>query len=592
MISHPRRRPRPAVTARFAPNLTVSALSILILTGYAVPFSVHAQIPSTPRPVIEEQRQQERERAMREQQERTVDARLPREAVPVEQRLPDNEAPCFRIDRVVLSGERSDAFQWALDAIAGPQGDDSPIGRCLGTEGVNIVLTRVQQAVMARGFVTTRVLAGSQDLTQGELALTLIPGRIAAIRFDGESTPTSLRTAIPARVGDLLNLRAIEQGLENLKRVPSAEADIQIEPSKAPDAQPGDSDLVVKYAQTRRLRASLSLDDSGTEATGRYQAGATLSVDNPFGWNDLFYVNASHSIDGHWFSNPDKGTAGQIAHYSVPYGDWLFSTTASRNDYHQNIAGAFQDYEYSGESSNAEVSVSRLLYRDQHRKTIASMRGFRRSSHNYVDDTEIEVQRRVVGGWELGLTHREFLGAATLDGNLVYRRGTGAFGAMPAPEEPFGEGTSRMRIITADLGLNLPFQLGDQRLRYSGLWRAQWNRTPLTPQDMFSIGGRFTVRGFDGESSLMGDRGWLVRNDLGLVLGASGAELYVGIDYGQVGGLYAEQLIGRRLAGGVVGLRGEYQGLSYDLFVGAPISKPEGFRTASVTAGFSLNFNF
>ncbi len=59
------------------------------------------------------------------------------------------------IDRVVLSGERSDAFQWPLDAIGGPQGDDSPVGRCLGTEGVNIVLTRVQQAVIERGFVTT-----------------------------------------------------------------------------------------------------------------------------------------------------------------------------------------------------------------------------------------------------------------------------------------------------------------------------------------------------------------------------------------------------------------------------------------------------
>ncbi|MDL9998619.1 ShlB/FhaC/HecB family hemolysin secretion/activation protein [Variovorax sp. J22P240] len=587
-----RRWARPTVAAHRAPKISASILSPLLLTGLAASFAAHAQIASTPRPVIEEQRQQERERALREQQERTVDARVPRQAAAESQRLPDDETPCFRIDRVVLSGERSDAFQWALDAIAGPQGDDSPVGRCLGTEGVNIVLTRVQQAVIAAGYVTSRVLAGSQDLTKGELTLTLIPGRIAAIRFDGEGTPTSLRTAIPARVGDLLNLRDIEQGLENLKRVPTAEADIQIEPSNAVNAQPGDSDLVVKYAQSRHLRSSLSIDDSGTESTGLYQAGVTVSVDNPFGLNDLFYVNATHSIDGHWFTNPDKSTGGQIVHYSVPYGDWLFSTTASQNDYHQNVAGYFQNYVYAGESSNAGASVSRLLYRDQHRKTIASVRAFRRSSHNYIDDTEIEVQRRVVGGWELGLNHREFIGPATLDGNLVYRRGTGAFGSIPAPEEPFGEGTSRMRIITADLGVNLPFELNGQTLRYSGLWRAQWNRTPLTPQDMFSIGGRFTVRGFDGELTLSGDRGWLVRNDIGLALGASGAELYAGIDYGEVGGLFVDQLIGSHLAGGVIGLRGVFQGLNYDMFVGAPINKPEGFRTASVTAGFNLNFSF
>src|SRR5262249_26154982 len=152
-----------------------------------------------PRPLVEEQRQQERERAVREQNERAVDARLQSPSPVAAQRLPVNETPCLRIDRILLDGERSGEFQWALDAIAGPQGDDSPMGRCLGTEAVNIVLSRVQQSVIERGFVTTRVLAGSQDLTQGTLTITLVPGRIAAIRFDGGSVPTSLHTAIPVQ---------------------------------------------------------------------------------------------------------------------------------------------------------------------------------------------------------------------------------------------------------------------------------------------------------------------------------------------------------------------------------------------------------
>ena len=65
---------------------------------------------------------------------------------------------------------------------------------------------------------------------------------------------------------------------------------------------------------------------------------------------------------------------------------------------------------------------------------------------------------RRTGGWELGLNHREYLGASTLDMNLAYRRGTGAFRAMPAPEEDFGEGTSRMQVITADAQWLIPFQ--------------------------------------------------------------------------------------------------------------------------------------
>ncbi|WP_423739714.1 ShlB/FhaC/HecB family hemolysin secretion/activation protein [Cupriavidus basilensis] len=61
-----------------------------------------------------------------------------------------------------------------------------------------------------------------------------------------------------------------------------------------------------------------------------------------------------------------------------------------------------------------------------------------RQSNNYIDDTEIEVQRAAPAAGSWGLTHREYFGASTLDATLAYRRGTGAFGAMAAPEEGCG----------------------------------------------------------------------------------------------------------------------------------------------------------
>ena len=573
-------------------NLLVAAMATCPLWALA------QQTPTTPQPFVEQQRQQERERALREQNERTVDQRLQAAPPAPVARIPESEAPCFRIDRVLLVGEQSEAFQWAVSDLSGPEGNDSPLGRCLGTAGVNVVLARAQQAAIARGFVTTRVLAAPQDLSTGTLTLSLVPGRIAAIRLTPDSSSTLLgssallATAIPARVGDLLNLRDIEQGLENLKRAPTAEADIQIEPSTAPDARPGDSDLVVKYVQAKKWRVTLSLDDSGTQATGRYQAGASLSLDNPFGLNDLFYVSANHSINNHFLSEPSYGTEGQTVHYSLPFGYWMLGLTASNSQYHQRVAGLNQDYVYAGKTNNAEVKLSRLIYRDQHRKTTLALKGFRRESRNFVDDTEVEVQHRVVGGWELGLNHKEFIGDATLEGTLAYKHGTGGFGAIAAPEEQFGEGTSRLRLYTADVSLNAPFKLGEQKLRYSGLVRAQWNRTPLMSQDRFAIGGRYTVRGFDGETSLMGERGWLIRNDVGWAMGQSGAELYVGADYGHVGGRSTADLLGRSLAGAVIGVRGPWSKLSYDFFVGAPLRKPEGYRTAKTTFGFNLNASF
>lgn len=527
-----------------------------------------------------------------QQQRRIVDDRLA-PAVTDGQALPKDEAPCFRIDQLALSGELADDFRWALES-AGHSGGvvDDWHGRCLGPVGVNVLLARVQQAISAKGYVTTRVLVGPKDPTTGTLALALVPSRIAAIRFkdlkDGgkQADVTSLRGAIPARVGDLLNMRDIEHALENLKRLPTVDADIQIEAPMAPDARPGDRELVVTYIRKRPLRWSLNLDDSGIKTEGKIQAGATVAWDGPLGLNDLFQASLNHDALDH----KGQGRRGQTMHYSVPYGYWLLSATASRSDYFQSVTGLADNY--TGNTNNTELRLSRSFHRGGSRKSTTSIRAFHRRSRSSVEDAGIAPQNRVAGGWETSLNHREFIDKATLDGTLAYRRGTDAFTSLEAPEASYGEGTSRMKLFTAEVSLKAPFKVGSERLRYGSLWRGQWNRTPLALEDQFAIGGRYTVRGFDGENSLLGERGWFIRNDLGWAAGQSGAELYAGVDYGHVGGAAAKDQVGDELAGGVVGVRGAYRGLSYDFFLGAPISKPEGFPTAKIAAGFNLNYAF
>ncbi|KPC54396.1 ShlB/FhaC/HecB family hemolysin secretion/activation protein [Amantichitinum ursilacus] len=530
-------------------------------------------------------RQQERERALRDQLETQPDVRLPRPApTATPDAWPEHETPCFAIQHVRLVGDAAEQFQWALHAV------DDLDGRCLGSQGVNVAMTRIQNAIVARGYVTTRVLAGPQELKSGELVLTLMPGRIRAIRFAAGSNPRATQfNAVPARPGDLLNLRDIEQALENFKRVPTAEADIQITPADGADAQPGQSDLVISWQQAFPFRVNLSADDSGSKSTGKYQGSITVSYDDWWTLNDLFYVTYNHDLG---VGAGGRGTHGYTVHYEIPYGYWMLGLTNSSYDYFQSVAGANQTYIYSGTSLNNEIKLSRLVYRDASRKTSLYARGWTRSSNNYIDDTEVGVQRRVMAGWEAGFSHRELLGNASLDFNGSYKRGTGAHGSLQAPEEAFGEGTARPTILNADAQLNAPFQWLGQNLRFNTSWRAQWNRTPLVPQDRFSIAGRYTVRGFDGENSLSAERGWLWRNDLAWALGGSGQELYVGADMGKVSGPSAQQLLGQRLAGYVLGLRGGYRGFGYDVFVGQPISKPTGFETDPTTAGFSLNWSF
>lgn len=563
-------------------RLTLGVLFALTATVSVTPCFAQAVDPAAQ----ELLRQQARERALREQQETTPDVRLPRQAQAVVDRIPVNETPCFPIQAIRLDGDDASHFQWALKA-ATPSVDPAT-GRCLGTAGINVVMKRIQNAIIAQGYVTTRVLAKPQDLHTGILTLTIVPGRIHAIRFAPgvDARATSWRDALPSRPGDLLNLRDIEQALENFKRVPTVDADIQIVPAEG-QAQPGESDLVITWKQSAPARIAVSLDNSGTNETGKLQGTATLSLDNLLTGNDLFYVSLGQAV----FDGDGKGTRSDTVHYDVPYGNWLVGATASGYTYRQTVAGYVTNYVYSGISHNADLKLSRLLYRDATIKANGYLRAWERDSNNFVDDTEVAVQRRRQGGWEVGFTYRQFLGAVTLDADAAYRRGTGAFDALHAPEELFNEGTARTQLVTADAQLALPFQLGDQRLRWISSWRAQWNQTLLVPQDRFAIGGMFTVRGFDGELQLTGDRGWLSRNDLGWTVGGA-QELYLGADVGHVGGAPTQQELGHTLAGAVLGIRGGWHGVAWDAFVGAPMAKPKGFPTASPTTGFSLSYSY
>lgn len=522
------------------------------------------------------QRQEQRERERARQDEAKADVRLQREVKATRAVWPENESPCFPIRRVFLEGELAGQFQWALKAA------DGALGRCLGSAGINVLVGEVQNALVAQGYVTARVLAAPQELLSGELHLKLVPGRIRALRYP-EQTP-AFDNALPLAAGQLLNLRDIEQGLENLKRVPGAQADFEIVPGE----RPGESDLQVKWKGGRAYRFSASVDDSGSRSTGTYQGGLTLSVDNPFGLQDLFYFTLNRNVPG---DSPggEYGTSGYALHYSVPFDYWLLSLQLNDYRYRQTVAGAFHDYIYRGTSNTAELKVSRLVYRDAMRKTTLSLRTYQRGSRNYIDDMEVEVQRRRMAGFVAGIAHKEFIGAATLDSNLTWKLGTSSYGSLPAQEEAFDEGTARPRIFNADVTLNWPLT---KSLSYQAAWRRQWNRTKLIPQDRFSIGGRYTVRGFDGEASLSAERGWLLRNDLNWTIPESRHQLYFALDHGVVSGPSASLLRGTRLTGAALGWRGQFGGLSTDFFAGKPVSKPHAFRTASVATGFNLNYEF
>jgi hemolysin activation/secretion protein len=492
--------------------------------------------------------------------------------------LPE-EPPCFALTHLEVDTGGESSFAWA------PAWLERYAGRCVGREGIERIVRRLSAKLTAQGDVTTRIGLPEQLLGEGILRLQIIPGRIGAIRF-ADSTRTSWQSAFPARAGDLLNLRDIEQALEQFKRVPSQDADIQIIPGE----KSAESDIVITLKAGKPWRVALTADDAGASASGRRQGSATFALDNPLGLNDLFSAGLNYDL---WNNPHTKGTAGHNISYSVPWGNWTYQFTDSAWQYRQTIQGVNQTFLSSGDSYADELRISRLIFRDRSAKTTLFLRVQARSQSSAIEHVEIDVQRQRMTAAELGFAHRQYLGNAQLDLTLAHRQGVPWFGGKKdAPDKANDAPTYRYQLSTLDAALLLPFRLGDLPLRWSSALRLQHSQDALYATDYIAIGGRYTVRGFDGERTLAAAKGGYWRNDLEIPLGESGQIGYLGFDHGGVGGAGAGNLAGKTLTGVALGLRGAtvYQGitLSYDLFAGWALSKPDAMTTARPATGCQL----
>lgn len=571
----------------------VAASVLLASAGVAAQSAAPGALPAS-----NDQRAREQEEAR--ERERAVSAPAVRLSVTERVAFPSlpTESPCFRIDRFALDVPDSlpdtvkaqgasalpmDRFAFAREWLGHYE------GQCVGKQGLDVLVKGLSQAILARGYITTRVLLPEQDLSAGTLKLALIPGVIRRVRFSDEKLRGTWKTAFPTSDGDLLNLRDLEQGIEQMKRVSSQDVSMQIIPADTP----GESDVVLDIRRGKPWTVVASIDNSGTRATGRLQGNLSVGIDNPLGLNDIFNIGVSQDLE---LGDKRLGSHGWNSFYSIPWGYWTATLSAYTNTYYQQIAGVNQTFVASGNSKTVDFKLARVLARGQNDVFGGYFRLSRRFGQSFIEDTEISEQRRNNTIVELGLTDRHYFGGAQFDGSLAYRQGVGGFGAQDDMPSAGGGPTYRFRMAVLDANLSVPFAIGQQPFRYVGTFHGQYTGNTLSYIDDVTIGSRYTVRGFDGETMLAAARGFYWRNELQMPIGQTGQAVYAGLDYGRVWGPQPIVLVGTQLAGAVIGVKGSvgtrFGAYAYDLFAGTPIDKPSGFPTARVTVGFQVTAQF
>lgn len=556
-------------------SLGVYSLSIPLMVQAADPV-----IPMTQQEQLQQDRDTQRERNLRLDAERvgTVVSEPALIDVPS-----DKNGTSFYIKQIQLDGVPKELS--FLNKIARKHEQ-----KYVTVSDITNIRNAFQRKLLDKGFVTSQVYIPEQNLNAGTLQFMVMPGRVEDIRYSASSAHGPWRTAFSVRPGDILNIRDVEQGLEQMKRVSSQSVTMQL----LPGTSVGTSIIELTIKQDKPVHGSISIDNSGLESTGVYQGSFTSSFDQVFRANDTFTMSLSGDLSG---SGSIKGTRAASLNYVIPHGKDTFSLSFSKSRYHQTIQSNPYDFTYSGKSTTMKAKWNHVWSRTQREKRAFDISISTRHNHRFINDMEIPVQALRTTSMEFGVSNRKYIGNATLYSRLGFQWGIGALGAQPEHKASVAMGgpTSRYHMWLVDVDYRKPFIMGHRPASFTSSFHGQWVQggKRLYSVDTINIGNRYSIYGFDGEYTLMGDSGWYVRNEVSSVIPRLNTEVYLGLDVGAVYGKSTEALVGKTIAGTALGVRGNYaSGLLFDAFVSTPLYKPQGYHTKKFYSGFTVGYRF
>ncbi len=449
--------------------------------------------------IFREQRQSERQGIV---EQRSESLALPEATIPDLGKDPmdiEDPEPTFLIEKIEKIGDFS--FNNRLfSKIVRPF-----LNKRLGVNRINHLLLNLNQALVEEGFITTRAYVGGQNLNNGTLQITFIPGKIEAILYNDaplSEAPIGVKLSFPFKENDVLNLRNLEQGIDQLNRLRRNNASMKIEPGKTP----GGSIVKITNISGSAAYYHFGGDNQGAPSTGttRYRAG--FDFGNVLNLMDSWNLGYTGSLDTNAFN----------ASFSIPFGHSTFSLLATWSET-QNLVGEMA-LMYSV-TENYGFSWNYLLSRNQISKTALDLSFSYRKAFREINGAALTPQKLSVVRLGLNQFYRfpflENIGQGGFD--VGYVRG------LPWLSANRDQGNIPKESAHAQFGkvdFSGSFMLPWKGVALKETLSGQWTNAALFSSEQFFIGGASSVRGFP-DSVLGGDRGFLSRSELSWAQGFS-----------------------------------------------------------------------
>jgi hemolysin activation/secretion protein len=500
--------------------------------------------------------------------------------------VPDIGATCSDIKTVLISGALH------LSDITRKHIADEYNGRCLNVGDIEKILGSITKDYIDRGYVTTRAYLPAQDLSTGTLEILVIEGVIEKITIkDGDTNSISVRNVFSSGEGDLLNMRDLEQGIDQINRLASNNAKLDIQPGDATGA----SQVIVFNQPGSPFHYNLSTDNQGSKSTGEVQTGLTITADNQMGFDDMFSATYRESTPG---DTKGKFSASESFNFSIPFGYTTVSLSSSYSRYVSTIlVPSGQELIASGNNRTDSLEVDRVMYRDQSTRVLLSGSLTSKTSRNYLDSQFLGVSSRRLTVLDIDVNLSTNFAGGLLSLDFGYAQGQKMAGALEDPDNlPDWAPRAQFKKYKAGFNYNRSFSLFDEKISFTSQLSAQQAQTPLYGSEQISIGGLYSVRGFV-DNTLAGDSGNYWRNELSvrkpITIGGEvlSARFYAGYDLGEVSSQVDDVPQGR-MSGMVVGISANLHGASLELINTRPLSLPDTMTKESSQTWFRVAYSF
>jgi hemolysin activation/secretion protein len=570
----------------YARNVSIFIASLIICKNTA---------PSTSFDAIERgiREQEDRAKEFQKKIEPQANELKPEESKVIPSELPKDDN-CYLITKINFIDDENKIFFWFESYVK------SYLNTCIGVGGIQQIVNLLNNSLIEEGYITSRVAVPEQNLKEGVLNFKVMIGKIATIKMveqgdlarDKDKNWGIWENSFPIKPGDVLNIRDIEQGVEQMKRLPSQKITTKIEPGNSPDS----SIVLIEREKTNflsRIRVGTTVDNSGNGNLGKTQLSSFLAFDNLLGISDLLSASVMSNIEN---LNQYNMSQSLTLSYSIPIYYHLFSVTNSYNRFGQSLKLTTVTERSQGNSHKTDFRWDYTPFRSASTKIgVYSLISVRRAE-SFINDIEILMQRRKTTNFEIGASVKKIYSRSNFTTQIAYREGTSWFDA----EDDFkktesNQMTIRPKIFTAQLNLNYLFTPWNKSIQFSSNHKLQYTKDKTTATDQFSIGGRNTVRGFDGSLVLLSENAYLLRNDATLPLKflshLGNYNTYFALDYGYVWGPNSSELVGRSLGGAALGLQGQFSIFQFDIALATPVLKPRDFKANSLNLYLSLSGN-